>query len=114
MNVNTKTVLLAGATGDLGGLIANAILDKPGVTLRALVRSGSRDKASALVKRGAEIVEIAVDDPSQSEALAQAARGAFSVISALQGGPDIIIDAQVRLLEAARRAEVRRFVPSDF
>ena len=114
MNANTNTVVLAGATGALGGLIANALLDKPGVTLRAFVRPGGRGKATALAERGAQIVEVAVDDPSQSDALATAMVGAFSVVSALQGGPDVIIDAQSRLLEAARLAGVRRFIPSDY
>jgi len=37
-----------------------------------------------------------------------------TVISALQGGPDIIIDGQTQLLRAARDAGVRRFIPSDY
>ena len=114
MNESNKTVVLAGATGALGGLIANALLEKPGVTLRALVRPGSRGKASALAERGADIVEVAIDDPSHADAVAETMTGAFSVVSALQGGPDVIIDAQSRLLEAARRAGVRRFIPSDY
>jgi nucleoside-diphosphate-sugar epimerase len=114
MNVDTKIVFLAGASGNLGSLIANALLDKPGVTLRALVRSGSRQKVASLSARGAEIVEVDLDGPNGSEALSRALSGAFSVVSALQGGPDVIVDAQARLLEAAKRAGVRRFIPSDF
>jgi nucleoside-diphosphate-sugar epimerase len=114
MNVDTKIVVLAGASGNLGSLIANALLDKPGVTLRALVRPDSRQKVAPLSERGAEIVEVDLQRSDGSEALSKALTGAFSVVSALQGGPDVIIDAQARLLEAAKRAGVRRFIPSDF
>jgi hypothetical protein len=37
-----------------------------------------------------------------------------TVISAVQGGPDVIIDNQTRLLRAARGAGVNRFIPSDY
>jgi uncharacterized protein YbjT (DUF2867 family) len=36
------------------------------------------------------------------------------VISALQGGPEIIVDGQVALALAAQRGGARRIVPSDF
>ena len=114
MNVDTKIVVLAGASGNLGSRIANALLDKPGVTLRALVRSGSRQKVASLSERGAEIVEGDLQGADGSEVLSKAMTGAFSVVSALQGGAHVLIDVQVRLLEAAKRAGVRRFIPSDF
>jgi hypothetical protein len=104
-------VLLAGATGHLGGLIARALLDRPDVGLRCLVRPGARGRFADLAGAGAEIVEADLDDPA---ALAAACAGVFTVVSALQGGPDIIVDAQARLLRAARDAGVRRFIPSDF
>jgi len=114
MNVDTKIVVLAGASGNLGSLIANAILERPGMTSRALVRSGSRQKVASLSERGAEIVEVDLEGPGGSEALSKALTGAFSVVSALQGGADVIVDAQTRLLEAAKHTGVRRFIPSDF
>jgi nucleoside-diphosphate-sugar epimerase len=113
-NNDKRTILLAGATGALGSLIANALLDKPDITLRVLVRPGSRLKAAPLAERGAEVMEIAIDDPSRSGALVDAVSGGFSAVSALAGGPDVIIDTQVRLLEASRQAGVKRFIPSDF
>jgi nucleoside-diphosphate-sugar epimerase len=81
-----KIVVLAGATGHLGGQIARALLDR-GARLRCLG-----------------------DEP----ALARALAGAFAVVSALQGGPPVIVDAQLGLLRAARAAGVRRFLPSDY
>lgn len=109
--MSEQTVALVGATGHLGTLIANAVLEKPNAALRVLVRPGSRDKASAIEKRGAQVVEGAIDS---ERALAALCQGASTVISALQGGPDVIIDGQARLLQAARDAGVKRFIPSDY
>ena len=109
-----KVVVLAGATGDLGSLVAQALLDKPEVQLRALVRPASVAKVASLSERGVEVVEVDLGSPAQERLLEEAMSGAFSMVSAIQGGPDVIVDAQLRLLAAARRACVRRFIPSNF
>ncbi|MBK1693369.1 hypothetical protein CKO09_01255 [Chromatium weissei] len=103
LGASMKTILLVGATGNLGELIARALLDK-GVKLRLLVRSGSRAKLALDVAAVAEIVEDEVG----------ACDGVDAVVSAIQGGPETIIDAQLRWLRAARAAGVRRFIPSSF
>lgn len=108
-----KLVALVGGTGTLGGLIANALLSKPDVRVRLLVRPESRAKAVDLELRGAEIVEGDVG-PGGEASLETLCAGAHTVISALQGGPDMIIDNQRRLLQAARSQGVRRFIPSDY
>jgi nucleoside-diphosphate-sugar epimerase len=110
-SASKKVVLLVGASGRLGGLIARALLDKPDVTLRCLVRPGSQDKLKDMA--GAEIVLGDVGPRSES-GLEQACAGAYSVVSALQGGPEVIIEGQGRLLGAAVAMGVRRFIPSDF
>jgi hypothetical protein len=46
MNNEKTIVVLAGATGTLGMLIAHALLEKPNVTVRPPVRPGSRPKAT--------------------------------------------------------------------
>jgi nucleoside-diphosphate-sugar epimerase len=112
-DVTKKVVVLAGATGALGGMIGRALLDTGDVTLRCLVRPGSGGKLGALASAGAEIVESALDAGSAA-ALEAACAGAYSVVSAVQGGPDVIVDAQLVLLRAAASAGVRRFIPSDF
>ena len=106
------TIVLAGATGDLGLRIAQALLDR-GARLRALVRPGSAAKpaVAALRERGAEIVEVELPDAT---ALTQACVGATCVVSALSGLREVIVDAQTQLLEAAVAAGVPRFIPSDY
>lgn len=98
-----KKVLLIGGTGDLGGLIARALLER-GAVLRLSVRPGSRSKLPPDLEEAAEIVE---DET-------QAFTGMDVVISAIQGGPDIIIDKQLEFLRAAKEAGVKRLIPSDF
>ncbi len=113
----TTTVLLAGATGMLGNRIAGHLLDQPDVVLRLLLRapapagSAKAEAVDTLVARGAGTVSGDVTDPTTLDA---ATRGADVVVSALQGGPDIVVDGQIALAEAAARNGARRFLPSDF
>jgi nucleoside-diphosphate-sugar epimerase len=104
-------IVLAGATGGLGHLIALALLDR-GAQVRALVRPGNtKPEIAALRARGGEIVEV---DFKDAAALTQACAGAACVVSALSGLRDVIVDAQTHLLDAAVAAGVPRFIPSDY
>lgn len=110
---NTKLVVVAGAAGKLGRLVVEALLSHPGVRVRALVRDPQKAEAAAMAREGVDLV--AFDAVSASEPARDAAvKGAFAVISTLQGGPDVIVDAQLALLRAAKRAGARRFIPSDY
>jgi nucleoside-diphosphate-sugar epimerase len=111
MTNEIKIVVLAGATGNLGGMIARALLDVPGVELRALTRDDTSAPARALTAIGARVVRA---DPTDRDAVRRATDGAFAVMSALQGGPDVIVDTQLALLDAARAGGARRFLPSDY
>ncbi|SHL77242.1 NmrA family NAD(P)-binding protein [Hymenobacter psychrotolerans] len=106
------TIVLAGATGALGLLIAHHLRLR-GAAVRALVRPGARGKAEAasLQLQGVEVVEVEYDNKAQ---LTQACTGASCVVSALSGLRAVIVDAQTQLLEAAVAAGVPRFIPSDF
>lgn len=112
-----QTVLLAGSTGMLGTRIAEHLLDSDDVALRLLVRASTLDDPAkrpaldALAERGADLVAGDVTDPASLDA---ATRGVDVVISALQGGPDVIVDGQVALAHAATANGVKRIVPSDF
>ncbi|WP_157966532.1 NmrA family NAD(P)-binding protein [Fastidiosibacter lacustris] len=108
-----KVIALVGGTGHVGKLIAESLLGNPNVQLRLLVRPDSRQKVKALEERGAQIIEGEIGVGNE-DALASLCQGAMTVISAVQGGPDIIIDGQKQLLIAARKAGVKRFIPSDF
>ncbi|HEX8656736.1 MAG TPA: NmrA family NAD(P)-binding protein, partial [Hymenobacter sp.] len=105
------TIVLAGATGDLGFRIAQALL-KRGAVVRALVRPGnSKPETANLRNLGAEIIEV---DFASVFALTKACAGAACVVSALSGLREVIVDLQKRLLDAAVAAGVTRFIPSDY
>jgi nucleoside-diphosphate-sugar epimerase len=109
--MNDPTIVVAGATGNLGGRIASALLER-GAGVRALVRHGSaRDKLEHLQELGAAITRV--DFSSVSE-VTPACSGASCVVSALQGLRDVIVEAQTVLLNAAIKADVPRFIPSDY
>ncbi|MCA8830915.1 NmrA family NAD(P)-binding protein [Hymenobacter pini] len=105
-------VVLAGATGELGLLIAHHLRQR-GAAVRALVRPQSANSAEAesLRLQGVEVVPV---DFNSVPELTKACAGASCVVSALSGLRDIIVETQARLLDAAVAAGVPRFIPSDF
>jgi uncharacterized protein YbjT (DUF2867 family) len=106
-----RAILVAGATGDLGGRIINALVAK-GAKVRAVVRASSdTEKIQKLEKLGAEVVKV---DTSNLAEMTAACQDVVCVISALAGLRDVIIDTQKVLLEAAVAAGVPRFIPSDY
>ena len=115
MNGNT-TYLVLGAAGALGRLIVPALLKQGQAPhVRVGVRGGVAGKHATLLEGwAASGVEVLDADLGDAESLKRACDGADTVISAVQGGPDVIIDGQARLLAVLRQAGVTRFVPSDF
>ena len=115
--MRSNTVLLAGSTGMLGARIAEYLAEDEDVTLRLLVRPATladpdkRTGLDPLVERGAEPVEGDVTDPSS---LDRATAGVDVVVSAVQGGREVVVDGQVALARAATKSGVRRILPSDF
>jgi len=104
-------ILIAGATGDLGGRIAKALIAK-GAKVKALVRADSKKAAVDTLKAGGvETVEVDLKDHA---ALVEACKGATCVVSAFAGLREVIVDTQGLLLEAAVEAGVPRFIPSDY
>lgn len=109
----TQTILLAGATGMLGSRIAHHILRQPDARLRLLVRDVTRktEALDSLVTAGAELIE---GDLIDRASLDRATQGVDVIVSAVQGGPDVMVNGQVALAEAGKRNGVRRILPSDF
>lgn len=104
-------ILLAGATGDLGGRIARE-LRKRHAPVTAMVRRGTAaDRTAGLRTFGVDVVELNLDAVTEVTA---ACTGTACVVSALNGLRETIIGTQSVLLEAAVAAGVPRFIPSDF
>ena len=108
---SSPKIIIAGATGHLGGLIATCLL-QGGARVTALVRRGTAPvQAAALKERGADVIEV---DYGNEAGLARACEGGACVVSALSGLREVIVDTQTALLNAAVKAGVPRFIPSDF
>ena len=107
--MSIHTVLLAGATGDLGKHILPALLDA-GFAVTALSRASSASSKS--LPAGVKVARVPDDYPV--DALVPAVRGHDAVVCAL-GGPAYMGPAQAHLLAAAAQAGgVQLFMPSEF
>jgi len=108
---DTRPIVLAGGTGDLGGRIA-AALGRRKLAFRVIVRPGSSAETRAgLQATGAELVDA---DYNDGTALRRACEDTSCVVSALNGLEPVMIGLQGRLLDAAVAAGVPRFIPSDY
>jgi hypothetical protein len=106
-----KIIVVAGATGNLGERICKNLRGQ-GAEVRALVRSNSSiEKVNHLQKSGIQVVRVNMHDV---EEVAAACQGASCLVSALAGLREVIIDTQKILLDAAVKAGVPRFIPSDY
>ncbi|MEN8584593.1 NmrA family NAD(P)-binding protein [Burkholderia sp. RS01] len=105
------TVLVAGATDDLGGRIMRNLVAL-GATVRVLTRhETSTARVAQLRAQGAEVVQTDYDDPG---GLQHACPDVDCVVSAINGLDSAILGAQLRPLEAAAAVGAPRFIPSDF
>jgi len=104
-------ILVAGGTGNLGGRIITALLQR-GATVRAIVRAETDPtKVAALTRQGVDVRRVEMSDVAT---LTLACTGVGCVVSAVAGLRDVIVDGQAVLLAAAVAAGVPRFIPSDF
>lgn len=104
----SPTILVVGAAGRFAGLVVPE-LARRGVTVRALVRSES----NGAVAREKGAAEVAVGDLRDPERLEDAVRGTESVFHIGPAFMDDEAELGVRMVQAARRAGVRRFVFSS-
>ncbi len=106
-----QIIVVAGATGNLGGKIVQALI-KRGAVVRAVVRTGTKpERIETLEMHGALVFEVDMNDQA---AIAGVCTGADCVVSALAGLEETILETQKILLDAAVEAQVARFIPSDY
>ena len=106
-----NNILVVGATGNLGGKICSE-LRKKGAAVRAIVRaSADQEKVRTLEDLGIEVVVLNLNSVDE---IAKACTDFDCVVSVLAGLGDVIVDLQTRVLDAALKAGVSRFIPSDF
>ena len=106
-----QKIVVAGATGNLGGKIVDALLAK-GAEVVAIVRlETDPKKIQALKDKGVKVAQV---NTANSSEIAQHCLGATCMVSALAGLKETIIDTQKVFLDAAVEAKVPRFIPSDY
>ncbi len=106
-----KIIVVAGATGNLGGKIVNSLLAKD-VEVRAIVRLETDiKKIKDLEQKGVKVFQV---DTSNKTEISKHCIGAHCLVSALAGLRETVIDTQKIFLDAAVEANVQRFIPSDY
>lgn len=118
--MNTKKIVVAGANGNLGKLVCEALIaraEKEGQSVQVigLTRKGTANVTDKVPFASTEqqLVIESVDYDSDED-LKRVCEGAYCVISVLLGVEDVVVAIQSRLLNAAIACNVRRFIPSDF
>jgi len=116
-NTLFTNITVAGGTGALGFHIAEALLNEGSFKVKILRRlpETPNEKADLLASKGAAIVYA---DYNQHDSLVKALSGTDALISTAspgvaKGGYDFDT-LQTPLLNAAKAAGVKRFIPSEF
>ncbi|KAF2236177.1 NAD(P)-binding protein [Viridothelium virens] len=106
-----QSVLLLGATGETGRAVVNALIKDGSFDIKLLVRKASLEKPAVkeFEKQG---LEIRVGNPADgAEALVPIMKDVHTVISTIDA---LSQSTQLPLVQAAKQAGVKRFVPCAF
>ena len=112
MENKKRLVLVTGATGQQGGAVTRALLEK-GHNVRAIVRDTQSEKAVALAQMGVQLVGGDMEDTASVAAAAQGADSMFAVTSPLVLGTDHETLLGKNLVDGAVAAGVGHFVYSS-
>ena len=109
-----KKILVTGATGQQGGEVVRALLEK-GHKVRALVRNTDSEKAKKLREKKVELASGNFDDPPSITKAARGVDGAFVVSTPFD--PSVGADGEVRqgvsVIDAVKEASVPHVVLSS-
>ncbi|MEO8064519.1 MAG: NmrA/HSCARG family protein [Pseudomonadota bacterium] len=110
---SSKLIAVVGATGSQGGGLVRAILADPasGFRARAITRKANGDKAEALRKLGAEVVEADLDSEASLAKAFEGAYGAYCVTNYWEHMTPAKEVSQARnLAQAAKAAKLEHAV----
>ncbi len=108
-----KIIAVIGATGAQGGGLVRAILSDTNspFRVRAITRNAASEKAVALTKLGAEVVEADLDDVASLKRAFQGAYGAFCVTNYWEHmNPEKELAQAANLAEAAKNAGLQHVI----
>jgi len=105
-----KNVAIFGATGTLGYPITNMFLEDKSYSLTAVRRkdASKNEKANTLEKKGVKVVSVDYKNATDVESIL---KGIDVVVDALSAN---CFDEQYMVLEASKKAGVKRFITSDY
>jgi uncharacterized protein YbjT (DUF2867 family) len=108
----SRTILVAGATGNQGGAALRHLREK-GFTVRCLTRDPTSDKARALVGRGTEMARGDLDDAASVRRALDGVYGVYAVQTFVEKGVEGELRQGMLLANEAKRNDVRHFVYSS-
>ncbi len=110
---NKKIIAVVGATGAQGGGVVSAILNDPSheFAVRAITRNAHSEKAMALAKKGAEVVEADIADKASLAKAFNGAYGAFCVTFFWEHfSPEKEMGNARNMAEAAKEANIEHVI----
>ncbi|KAI4526433.1 NAD(P)-binding protein [Schizophyllum commune Loenen D] len=110
MSQTKPLVVVFGSTGETGQSIVQGLLNSGAFRVTAVVRDPTKATAVKVAGWGATLVKADLEDVSQ-ERLQEILKAADIVISTV---PPPLLEAQTKIVDAAKAAGVKRFVPDDF
>jgi len=107
MTTQTKLILVTGATGQQGGAVAKALLEK-GQKIRVMTRNP--EKAAALAKAGAEVVKGDLTNQVDVQSALKGVQGVFAMSTPFEAGMDAEVRQGTMLADAAKQDGVAHYV----
>ena len=107
MTTQTKLILVTGATGQQGGAVARALVEK-GQKIRVMTRNP--EKAAALAKAGAEVVKGDLTNQADVQSALRGVQGVFAMSTPFEAGMDAEVRQGTMLADAAKKASVAHYV----
>jgi uncharacterized protein YbjT (DUF2867 family) len=107
MTTQTNRILVTGATGQQGGAVARALINR-GQKIRVMTRH--TEKAAGFAKAGAEVVKGDLTNQADVKAALRGIYGVFAMSTPFEAGMDAEVRQGVLLADAAKQARVAHYV----
>lgn len=112
MDKKQDMILVTGATGQQGGVVARNLLSN-GFRVRAMTRKPASELALGLARLGAEVVPGDFDDPGSLEKALSGVWGVFAIQNTWEAGVQKEEEQGKRTASLAKKAGVQHFVYSS-
>ena len=107
MFIQTKPILVIGATGQQGGAVARALLAK-GQKVRVMTRHP--EKTASLAQAGAEVVQGNLTNQADLQMALRGVYGVFAMSTPFEAGMEAEVRQGIMLADAAKQAGVAHYV----